>query len=61
MGWIIQQYENNIHVVPDTEEGHVLDPDCFCGPSALMENESGGLLIMHYDEIDRMVDKKEKN
>lgn len=55
MGWIIQKYEGNVHVVPDTEPGHVLGPDCFCTPAAVMENEVGGLLVIHQDAIDREV------
>lgn len=53
MGWIIQKYEGNIHIVPDTEPGHVLGPDCFCTPAAVMENQVGGLLVIHQDAIDR--------
>jgi hypothetical protein len=54
MGWITQSYEGNVHVVPDTEPGHVLGPDCFCVPAALMENAAGGVLVMHHDELDRV-------
>jgi hypothetical protein len=53
MGWIIQEYQGNVHIVPDTEPGHVLGPECFCTPAALMENEVGGLLVIHQDAIDR--------
>jgi hypothetical protein len=55
-GWIVQQYEGNVHVVPDTEPGHILGPDCFCVPAALMENEVGGLLVIHHDKLDREVE-----
>jgi hypothetical protein len=54
MSWIVQGYEGNIHVGPDTEEGHELGPECFCKPAAIFENEAGGLLIMHHDELDRI-------
>jgi hypothetical protein len=60
MSWIVQGYEGNIHVVPDTEEGHELGPECFCKPAAIFENEAGGLLIMHHDEIDRITADEER-
>jgi hypothetical protein len=31
--WLCQEYEGEVHVVPTTELGHVLDWHCFCDPT----------------------------
>lgn len=50
MGWIVQAYEGEVHVVPDTEDqAHILMVDCWCEPEI---DEDG--VIVHRDELDRM-------
>jgi hypothetical protein len=53
MGWIVQEYEGEVHVVPDTEPGHVLESNCFCAPE--IEIHMRGLEIIHRDELQRTV------
>lgn len=56
MGWITQEYEDEVHVVPDTEPGHVLSSECFCVP--FLKQDRGvpvqGLWI-HNDKADRIL------
>ena len=50
--WIVQEYEGAVHVVPDTEPGHVLDAGCFCEPERDAEEPA---VIVHRDGLDRQV------
>ena len=57
MAWITQRYEGEVHVVPDTEGGHVLHAACFCLPEVEMVEGNDGRsspLLLHRDELDRM-------
>ena len=56
MGWITQEYDGNVHVVPDTEAGHVLAAGCFCEPT--IEETESGCLITHRDQLDRLLDSQ---
>lgn len=47
MAWIAQQYEGDVHVIPDTEEGHVLSSTCFCEPRFVDGNEDGNIVWTH--------------
>lgn len=54
MGWIVQEYEGDAHVVPDTEAGHVLTVSCFCDPGVEIVMRSA--LVTHRDEMQRIVE-----
>lgn len=53
MGWLVQVYEGQAHVVPNTEPGHVLDFDaCPCVPT---RSDIDSRIALHHDEADRIL------
>lgn len=57
MGWITQQYEDEVHIVPDNDEEiwHVLEPFCQCSPVHDKELP----IFTHRDKLDRIYVKDE--
>lgn len=54
MTWLVQQYEEEIHIVPlhDTSpDSHVLDPGCWCRPEPDPDCDE---ILMHRDMLDRL-------
>lgn len=54
MNWLAQAYEGEMHVVPDTEPGHVLSPSCWCGP-VRRDPVEYPTKWTHNDEADRVL------
>lgn len=60
MGWIAQEYDETVHVVPDTDpdqEPHVLDAECWCVPRPEdVEGADGKARVLwtHRDALDRL-------
>lgn len=53
MSWIVQQYEGEVHVVPDVDqEPHVLTVDCWCAP---VRDDLEPGKVLHRDRLDREV------
>lgn len=55
MGWIAQQYESEVHVVPD-EAGHVLGEECWCAPRRRPDPFGGDRILLHRDQLLRWWD-----
>jgi hypothetical protein len=52
MGWLVQQYEDEVHVLPESDdEPHILTADCWCGPRPTSDHVPG--LWLHRDELER--------
>lgn len=62
MAWIRQRHEAEVHVVPDTEPGHILSVRCFCLPAVeSVKGRYDGVLDMvtHRDRLQRETDQTE--
>lgn len=53
MGWHVQAYDGEVHIVPDTEPGHVLAESCWCTPTRAPDEP---LMLTHHDEADRILE-----
>jgi hypothetical protein len=62
MGWIVQAYEGDAHVVPENDElPHMLTGDCDCQPrielvhASTTPSDPGHRVILHRDQLEREV------
>lgn len=52
MAWVIQPYEGETHIVPDTDaEPHVLSLICWCHP---VRDRQEPKMLVHRDALDRL-------